>query len=267
MLSVVLCTFNREHLLARSLRAYASTELSVPLELIVLDDDSTDNTLDLVRSWARDLDIKYIRLFKAPGVWRDAACLINIGLRTAKGGHICATHPEVIVGRQTLRWAWDNRKDGIYQGFKVYYLSPGNQDAIDTVAWWDDPLNVRTLPGFYSEPSTEVRKHEDYSHEATDRHTRWDSWVFGAMTKKTWREIGGFSEYETWGSADVAFMNRRRILQIGTDTPMDEQTICLHQNHDVARTATDVLTPRDMDACMNALPRAWTPENARLDHV
>ncbi len=258
-MSVVLCTYNRGHLLDRSLRGYFNniSKLDIPIELIIIDDDSTDNTQELVELWAHKLklDIKYIKLFKKYGEWRDASSLINLGIRAAKGELVIATHPEVIPGNETLQDMWSvylDYKDD-YIASKIYYLSIDNQTELDTVNWMENPLNVRELPHFYNNTSVELRNDGDYSHESTDKHITWESWVFGGMSKEKWRFMGGFNEYNNWGSADVAFLNRRRLLGIKTITLLNEETICIHQNHDILRTSTDVLTPRDMNAAINIL--------------
>ena len=264
MISLVLATYNRGHYLERSLVGYAQHELSEPLELVIVDDGSTDDTADLVDRWSRYLNIVYIRLWKRAGLWRDAACVINRGLRAASGALIIGTHPEVIPGRKSLQALWDARAERTYLACKIYYLSPADQEQIDTVEWRSrGNLAMRDLPNFYQEESVEVTGNSDYSHEATDRHAVWESWVFGGLTRATWQWQGGFTEFPTWGSGDVDWLARRRILGIGNYTAREPETICVHQNHDVPGRATDVPTPRDMEACMAALSPYHTPEEAR----
>lgn len=268
MISVVLSTYQRGHLLARSLECYAKASLPVPLELVIVDDGSTDDTQAIVERWARELDITYIRLWKQDGLWRDCASVLNRGIRAARGELVAATHPEVLVGRKTLEFMWDARAENVYLAAKIYYLTPENQELIDTVPWREQgALAVRRLPDFYASPSAELRGHDDYTHEATDRHTNWESWVFGAMLKSTWRTFGGFRESGVWGAVDVDFLTRRRILGIKTDTLLDPRSICVHQNHDRKVKDTDVLTPRDMSACVSDLVAYPTPESARLGHI
>lgn len=268
MVSVVMSTYQRSHYLDRSLHCYANAPLDVPLELVIIDDGSTDDTFDVVDKWSKHLDITYVKLWKQEGLWRDCAATINRGIRAARGELVIATHPEVLPGRLSLQKLWDWREDGTYLACRVYYLTPRDQELIDTVPWrTEGALAVRQIPGFYDEASAELRGHPDYTHAATDRHTTWDSWVFGGMTKATWRVFGGFRESNLWGAIDVDFLNRRRILGIPTRTPLDAEAIVIHQNHDKPTRETDTITPRDMSACMADLPVYPTPESARLGHI
>ena len=257
MVSVVMVTYNRAHLLARSLELYHSQSHS-DIELIVVDDDSNDDTQDLLKHWAKKMRIVSLIVRKdESGKWRDCAVNINLGLRAAKGEYVIGTHPEVIPGKESIAQLWANRKDWQYDGCKIYYLSPFEQENIDSVDWKSNPLAVRDIPGFYqSEPAYNMN---DYTHEAMDGHQEWGSWVFGGMTRKTWQDIGGFTEFEMWGSIDVDFLNRRNILGIKTATPMDERAICIHQNHDVPG---NVPSPRDMGLCMRSLPTYPNRESA-----
>src|SRR5258705_468689 len=97
--SIIMATFNRAHLLARSLMCYEK-QTHKDFEIIVVDDSSDDVTADYCWVAAkRGLDLKYVRLYKRPEVgWRDGASIINFALRAADGELIIQTHPEVMPG-------------------------------------------------------------------------------------------------------------------------------------------------------------------------
>lgn len=266
MISVVMSTYNRGRFLENSLAGYHRAKLNVPLELVIVDDGSEDMTDHLVKSWQYLLNIVYIRLVKPKGLWRDCAMTINTGIRAARGEVVIATHPEVIPGVNSLQDLWDHRAERTYLCNKVYYLTPENQAALHSVDWRTSNLAVRNLPDFYAGASAELRSHPDYTHEATDRHTEWGSWVFGGMTKMGWRWIGGFNESPNWGTVDVDFKIRRDFLEVPSYTSMDPETIVIHQNHDapLAGDKSWVATPRDMDKALAALPTYHSHNEARL---
>lgn len=266
-LSVVMVTCDRAHLLRRSLARYAAQTLEKErFELVVVDDDSQDDTEALCKEYADRLNLVYIKVWKPAGVeWRDCAANFNLGIRATRGKLVIGTHPEVIPGNRTMEALLKVQAPMSYVAAKIYYLTQQDQAQLDTVPWaTEGALAVRQLPGFYQAPSAELRGHPDYTHTATDKHTRWESFVFGGMDRATWRYFGGFHEFTVWGSIDVDFMNRRNILRIKNNTLLDPDTICVHQNHD---TGLRVPTPRNMELCMQTLPVYRTAQEARLGYL
>jgi glycosyltransferase involved in cell wall biosynthesis len=270
-----MATFNRAHLLWRSLVCYRTHEFdNRELELVVIDDSSTDNTQQLVRDWSAASGIRTVVLSPYPKIrdWRDCGAVLNYGIRASSGKHVLLTHPEVIPGRRSVAWCVDqldlfaqtrsplNPNFGAYACSKVYYMSPRDQERIDLVDWNKDALAVRQIEGFYDE---DFAGNPDYTHAMTDRigtHPcrikTWESWVFGGCSRETWKKLGGMLETSEWGSVDIAFMERRRVLGIPNSTGNDPDTIVVHQNHDV-ESAGNIPTPRDMDV--------WKKELAAFD--
>jgi hypothetical protein len=248
--AVVMATFNRAHLLARSLECYASQSMSPGgFELIILDDASTDHTPELVAGWQKHLDIKYIRLAKPEGVaWRDGAAIINIGIRASFAELILCTHPEVMPGNLALEQAVAALEDKAYICCKPYYLTREQQQVIDNVDWRGSRLAARQLPGFYDGPP--ALDHPLFYPANVERATQFESWVFGGMSRETWRWFGGFTEQSVWGAPDITFHKRRVFLGIKNITLQDDETFCLHQNHDLGQAAA----PRDMGECFRHVP-------------
>lgn len=252
--SVVMSSYNRAHLLGRSLACYAGQSFR-DLEVIVVDDWSEDNTADLVKDWSRHLNVRIVTPhLKEPGEWRDTSSVINHGLRAANGDLVLGTHPEVMVGVNTISAMWDHRRYWIYHCAKVYYLTADNQAKLDTVAWEADRLKVRELPGFYEENPNIIGPVSEYTHSATDKHETWESWVFGGFTRDTWQLYGPMTEFHQWGSVDVDFLNRRAAAGIRSLTELDPSTFVIHQNHDIEQGVFKA-TPRDMDLALKDLPK------------
>lgn len=261
--SLVMATFNRAHLLKRSLARYAVQDFpSDEFELIVIDDHSSDDTNEMVRTWAAATCIKTTILTPAPKLceWRDCGAILNAGIRASSGKYILMTHPEVIPGKRSVtacvhwlevheeRMKQASQYDiGLYACSRVYYLSQKEQQLIDTVPWLGSGVPaLRELPGFYTD---DLNGHPDYRHDVTDkigqpgfRLKTWESWVFGGCSRETWKRLGGMLETQYWGSVDVAFMQRRQTLGMPNHTCLDDDTIVAHQNHDSPQ---DWVTPRD----------------------
>lgn len=265
-ISIVIATFNRAHLIERALVRYEKQGFPLEdLELVYVEDWSQDWTDKLLRQWSNRLNIITVRpRYKDPKVWRSEASIINLGLQASKGELVILTHPEILIGNMTLVRMWEHRREGTYHCAKIYYLTTNDQNYLDNTDWEEDALAVRNVPHFYMEPSAEVSGHSDYTHEATDRHPIWESWVFGGFTRETWREFGGLTEFEAWGSVDVDFLGRRRACHYRNYTELDEDTICIHQNHDLPSLENPYFVPtnRNMDMALSNLPFYGSKENA-----
>lgn len=71
---VVFGTYNRAHLMRQSMYAYEQSLDTDWDAVVVLDDGSTDDTLEVCAQYSNLLDVYYFKLEdKAPGVWRDSA--------------------------------------------------------------------------------------------------------------------------------------------------------------------------------------------------
>lgn len=81
-ISVILPTYNRAGTLSRAIRSVLSQNLD-DLELIVVDDASTDSTTELMRGWT-DPRLAYVRHERNAG----AAAARNTGVRRARGQYL-----------------------------------------------------------------------------------------------------------------------------------------------------------------------------------
>jgi glycosyltransferase involved in cell wall biosynthesis len=93
--TVIICTYNRAHLLKRTLKSLArQTVATHHFEIIVVDDGSTDDTVLVCNSMREDLpNLKYISSAKNSGL----AHARNLGMNSAKGKHILFTDDDCIV--------------------------------------------------------------------------------------------------------------------------------------------------------------------------
>lgn len=238
--SIVMVSFNRGHLLRKSVETYNRLHFPLDrLEVIVVDDGSTDDTASVCELFDPRIDVSYVKLRKPDGQWRDCAVNINRGLRLAKGSVVLATHPEVLVGRDSVTACCDLATDWVYACCKPYYTREVDLQWMETVNWVDEgPLVFRKAPGFYDPiPGG----HPDYHPHAIERIPEWRSWVFGGHNRETWRRLGGHPVTQHWGSIDVLYSDRRRVLGIKDRTALDENTYCAHLWHPA---------PRDIDKTM-----------------
>lgn len=275
LVSVVMATYQRRHLLERSLVCYQHQHFDNDrFEVVVIDDHSTDGTRELVLDWAGTTGIRASVLTAAPkpAEWVDCGWILNLGIRAAAGDHIILTHPEVMPGRRSVaacveRMSWfESAKSanwpdsvGMYAACRVYYMSPASQAQIDTVNWGSDPLKVREIPGFYDPvPGGNPHYHPSFMDRVGTPGCpvqTWDSWVFGGCSRETWKRLGGMFESKKWGSVDILFNHRRKKLGMNEWTTPGDDTIVTHQNHDLPG---NVPTDRDM--------AAWRAECDAIPH-
>ena len=259
MTTVIIGTYNRGHLLWRSLLAYVKAGVNV----IVMDDGSTDDTNIFCKYY---INVHYIKMPPKNGEWRDSASFLNQGIKIAlhdhKSDYVFITHPEIIVGETTIESAVKLATDKeTWVSCKGYYLTPEQQAKIESVHIGESLLNVRKLPGFYGAGnSAEYSGNKDYLPESIEQIPVWQSWIFGGGSRDMWLHFGGLTEFKTWGSVDMDLLNRRHIAGIKTVTPGLPTDLVVHQNHDDP--AINTPTPRDMDKCVAALPQYHSKEQA-----
>lgn len=258
MTSIIIGTYNRGDLLRRSLYAYAKIG---DITLVIMDDGSTDNTLDVVKEFANvdGLNIEYVNLGEKTG-YRDSASFLNIGIKYAlhvlKADHIFITHPEIIPGRTTIQNAVAKAKDkNTWVSCKGYYLNQLQQSVIDNIVEKWNTTFIRKLPNFYDTPSAEHSGDPAYLPINIEKAKVWDSWIFAGGSRSMWEYFGGLTEFETWGSVDVDLLRRRRSAGMKTVTPQRFSDYVVHQNHDNN-------AQRDVSKCMSALIEYETKEQA-----
>ena len=81
--SVIIPTYNRANLVAKAIKSVLSQTYQ-DFEIIVIDDGSTDNTEEIIRSF-KDKRVKYIKKYKEN---KGSSVARNIGIKVARGKYI-----------------------------------------------------------------------------------------------------------------------------------------------------------------------------------
>lgn len=258
--AVVFGTYNRAHLMRQSMYAYQESLTNEDC-VVVLDDGSTDDTLEVCEMYATNMDVFYFRLAdKEPGTWRDSASFLNMGISFAihslNAQRVIPTHPEIVPGIYTFDTINTARKRMDFVMFRGYYLpvelqlryeafielvkSDWNERDIETD--WSIQRFKALCPDFY-----------DYGDPNHDFHPinleldirPFDSWIFCSATAEIWKRFKGMPESSNWGTVDIAFMKQRNEFGFTIATPNDVDAWVTHQNHDDPK--YNVLTPRVME--------------------
>lgn len=138
--TVVIPTYNRGHLIREVINSVLSQE--VPLEIIVVDDGSTDNTADIVYSF-QDNRIRYLRLKEKSG----AQVARNTGVQEAKSELIAFLDSDDIMLPGSLAVRVDYFKnnpecESCYSDYQVCF--PGKRkNYIKTISFRPDSSDGR----------------------------------------------------------------------------------------------------------------------------
>lgn len=84
-LSVIIPVYNQEKLIERALRSVPDRE---DIQIIVINDGSTDNTFNVIRNWAYDDSLKVQSLFINREENKGVSATINEGLQYVKGEYV-----------------------------------------------------------------------------------------------------------------------------------------------------------------------------------
>src|SRR3989344_1436560 len=85
-ISIVMPTYNRAHLVGRAIESVISQTFQ-DWELIVIDDASTDGTLEMLHGW-RNKDPRIVVIHNAVNQYPDISKTLNQGLAVARGKYI-----------------------------------------------------------------------------------------------------------------------------------------------------------------------------------
>jgi len=265
---VVFGTYNRAHLMRQSMYVYSEClDHRYNDAVVVLDDGSTDDTLDVCAQYAANVDVFYFKLQdKQPGEWRDSAAFLNMGISFAihalNAHRVIPTHPEIVPGIHTFA-AINSAPEGIdFVMFRGYYLpvelqlryeafidcvkdgriSGGKYNPKGRVFDWSIQTFKALCPDWYDygDPN-----HDFHPNNLEADKRAFDSWIFCAATSDTWKRFKGMPESSNWGTVDMAFMKQRYTFGFTTATPNEVDAWVTHQNHDDPK--YNVLTPRVME--------------------
>jgi Glycosyl transferase family 2 len=124
-LSVVMPTYNGEKFIAAALESVRA-QLRDGIELLIVDDGSTDRTLDIVRGFAAALPIRVL----TPGRVGNWVAATNFGLREANGEWACFLHQDDLwlKGRLARLWGEMERTDATLIFHNANYIGPEGEE-------------------------------------------------------------------------------------------------------------------------------------------
>lgn len=189
-LSVIMPTYNGEEFITATLESVRQQQ-EQGIELIIVDDGSSDRTLDIVRDFAKALPLRLI----TPGRIGNWVAATNIGLREATGEWACFLHQDDLwlPGRIAKLRAEMERAEGALILHNTRFVGPQGQP----LGHWTCPLTEGNIPSeqfierlliqnFIAIPSSVFRRAVAVDSGGLDESlwfsADWDLWLrLGAM--------------------------------------------------------------------------------------
>jgi GT2 family glycosyltransferase len=215
--SVVITTFNRSRQLHRSLYSILELGERKPEEIIVVDDSSSDNTADTVRSYAAlhpEVQISYIRYSRPEQGWNNPAKPRNMGIRFTNPDHelIVFTEPEMLLPANTIKVMVE-----YFENPPEFIPPPPNEPWLPPTKRHEHFFLTASHIGYcLSEAPTDDDRWRDpmqvFSHHHTDR--RWpeiNTRVAAVLRDDVFKIRGWDERFKVWGYDDTDFMNRLQM--------------------------------------------------------
>lgn len=138
-LSVIMPVYNGERFIAAALESVRE-QLHDGIELVIVDDGSTDGTPDIIRNFADAYPVRVI----APGRLGSAEAACNLGLHEARGQWAGFLHCDDLwlPGRMARLWGEMETTDGVIIVHNSMFIGPNGQ----RLGLWTCPLSEGNVP-------------------------------------------------------------------------------------------------------------------------
>jgi glycosyltransferase involved in cell wall biosynthesis len=224
--SVVIPTYNGARFIREALESVFAQSVP-PQEIILVDDASTDTTVDIVREIAEDSQIP-LRLIELPTNSGGPAHPMNVGVDAAATDLICLVDQDDILISKKIEWHATFLRENtacplVFGQGRVFY-TPGEESDRYTVPL-EEILSVAHQQ--VDDYKYLLDRHALYRYMITHRN-----FAVGAsrisFRKSAWREVGGFSEsYRICWDCDFS----GRCCRVG-DIGFIDRVVQHHRLHD-----------------------------------
>lgn len=176
--SVVIPTYNAAHLIPHQFDALASQVGAPDFEVVVADNNSTDDLTAVVEQWADRLDVRVVDASRGQGV----SVARNVGIEHATTDRVLICDADDVVTSTWVR--------AFHEALNEYPLVSG-------------PAETVTLSGSSA-------GWVPIEHESTGLYETWGGRTYGlggntAMRREVWENVGGYDETFPAGAEEIDF--------------------------------------------------------------
>jgi glycosyltransferase involved in cell wall biosynthesis len=220
---LLITTFNRSHLLNRSLERL--TRLTLPDEILVINDGGQDNCEDTVKGFEGRLPIRYI--YNHNPDWSICSIARNIGIKNTDCDIVITSEPEILFVTNVIQQMLQKHQEipgKVISAGTIYHM--GHQAILS-----DQMIN---------DPSERLKYEivNDSSHNTNPNnptgYSKIKGWVapFTALYRREWLlSINGWDEqFVKWGHDDTDLLTRLSFNGIGQEIAHDIEVV--HQWHE-----------------------------------
>lgn len=221
---LLITCYGRAHLLGATLERL--TKLTLPGEIIVVNDGGQDNCEEVCHSFKDRLPIRYI--YNHAPFWSICSFARNIGVRNTNCDLILTSEPELIYCTDVVKQVLDAQKntpDKIISAGVVYHMG---KEAVLHPDMITNPLERMLLEAVNE--STNNPNPIDKKGYALIKN--WQA-TYTALYRKEWIEAVGYWDEEfpdVYGVDDIDLCTRMRI-KLGVGQDVNPGIAVLHQYH------------------------------------
>lgn len=221
--SVLISLFNRIEYFSRTLETYAKQTLpKKDFEIVVLDDNSTQDILGLCRKYSKlyDIQFQYIKFDKNKSSYPvgafTPALSNNIGIKCARGSVVVITGPESLQKEDNLEIAWNTANLGNCVYGYVYRSALEFTKILKNTNIREKSFkDLLKLDGATSDKSC----------------NNWFWWYFLAIQKGHLFKINGVDERFMEGITGEDDNLSHRLIEYGIPLIRNKDIILIHQDH------------------------------------
>ncbi len=220
-ISIIIVTYNVREYISHCLDSIKSSVSELSYEIIIVDNASTDHSVELIKEFYSDVIIVKNSL----NLGFSKGC--NIGAKQAKGQYLLFLNPDMIIGQDSLMKFYEMAKSKTYRDVFGGELYDGSFDYLPESKRFFPTISSSLIRLFRIDKMVSIKDYRYYHSKSTDIEPV--EVLTGALifiAKSFFNEIGQFSEQYFMYGEDIDLC--KRISQYGGQCWLAPQIKVIH---------------------------------------